>query len=153
MKYLATCILLLATLQSNADTIDHYMSIHNAIPQMALKADPESQAWARSARNVLAITNETLAETLIEANDKAKAQGKPLFCFVKNTKLDAATLEKLIVKTYETISSRQSDKDKMTVSQIAYLGVTKAFPCQMAEQPDFMNQPQQSPMQHIERTS
>lgn len=150
MKRFTTCLLLLAVAQSHADTIDHYMNIHNAIPQMALKADPDSQAWARSARNVLAITNETVAETLLEANEKARSQGKPLFCLIKNEKLDAATLEKLIVNTYQTLSSRQSDKDKMTVSQIAYLGVTQAYPCQKSQQPDFLNPVSPSQMQHVE---
>ncbi len=113
-----------------ADTIDNYMSIASNIPQMEMKADQQSQTWARSARNVLIITDETIAETLIQANELAKSQGKPLFCLPANTKLDAATLNLIIQQTYKDISSQQSDKDKMTVSQIAWLGVVKKFPCQ-----------------------
>lgn len=63
-----------------ADTIDHYINISNNIPQMEMKADAQSQAWARSARNVLIITAESIAETLTQANDLAKSQGRQLFC-------------------------------------------------------------------------
>src|SRR5690349_12096524 len=115
---------------AHADTIDNYMSIHNNIPQMEMKADQQSQAWARSARNVLIMTGETVAETLIQANDLAKSQGKQLFCLPPNTNLDATLMNNIIVQTYKDISSQQSDKDKMTVSQIAWLGVAKNYPCQ-----------------------
>ncbi|ARG98926.1 phosphatase [Legionella micdadei] len=106
------------------------MNISNNIPQMEMKADAQSQAWARSARNVLIITSESIAETLTQANELAKSQGRPLFCLPSNVNLDAATLNSLILKTYKEIPSQQSDKDKMTVSQIAWLGVTKTYPCQ-----------------------
>lgn len=113
-----------------ADTIDHYMNISNNIPQMEMKADPQAQAWARAARNVLMVTSETLAETLIQANEAAKARGGPLFCLPSGTVLDGALLNELIQQTYREISSQQSDKNKMTVSQIAWLGITKRYPCQ-----------------------
>lgn len=113
----------------NADTIDHYVNISNAIPQMEIKADAQSQAWARSARNVLTITTETLAETLLQANDLAKAQGAALFCLPPNTSLNSVTMNGIILQTYKEISSQRSDKDKMTISQIAWLGVTKTYPC------------------------
>ncbi|KTC66786.1 phosphatase [Legionella birminghamensis] len=113
-----------------ADTIDHYMSISNNIPQMEMKADAQSQAWARSARNVLIITAESIAETLTQANDLAKSQGRQLFCLPEGKKLDAMTMNNIIVQTYGGISSQESDKNKMTVSQVAWLGVMKAFPCQ-----------------------
>ncbi len=147
-----------------ADTIDNYMSIASNIPQMEMKADQQSQTWARSARNVLTITDETIAETLIQANELAKSQGKPLFCLPANTSLDAATLNSVIQQTYKEISSQQSDKDKMTVSQIAWLGVVKKFPCQQeantlgqlvpgVQQNTFSNQMKQnpltSPMKHM----
>lgn len=130
MRSLIFSFTLLSSLYAQADTIDNYMNISNNIPQMEMKADPQSQAWARSARNVLTITSESIAETLIQANDLAKNQGKPLFCLPANVNLDAATLNSLILQTYKEIPSQQSDKNKMTVSQIAWLGVTKNYPCQ-----------------------
>lgn len=113
-----------------ADTIKNYMNIADNIPQMEIKADSQAQAWARSARHVLTITCESIAETLTQANDTAKNQGHPFFCLPPNEPLDAPSLCGLIQKTYKEISSQQSDKDTMTVSQVAWLGVTKYYPCQ-----------------------
>ena len=129
MRFFISCIILLASLCVQADTIDHYMNISDNIPKMEMKADPQSQAWARSARNVLTITSETVAETLMQANDLARSQGKPLFCLPPGVSLNAVTLDGIILQTYRDNSSQQSDKDKMTVSQIAWQGVMKAYPC------------------------
>lgn len=130
MRVLTALASMLFALASQADTIEHYMNIANNIPQMEMKADPQAQAWARSARNVLTITSETVAETLMQANELAKSQGRPLFCLPEGTALNAVTLNGIIANTYKEISSQQSDKDKMTVSQVAWLGVIKAYPCQ-----------------------
>jgi len=118
----------------HADTMDHFMNISNQIPQMEMKADPQAQAWARSARSVLIITSETVAETLVQANQAAEKQGQPLFCLPAGMVLDAATLQNIILQTYNNLSSQQSDKDKMTVSQMAWLGVMKAYPCNQGVQ-------------------
>ncbi|CEK09580.1 hypothetical protein [Legionella hackeliae] len=130
MRALILLSFLLCAFGSQADTMDHYMNISNSIPQMEMKADPQAQAWARSARNVLIITDESIAETLLQANELAKSQGKSLFCLPPGTALNAITLNGIILETYRTISSQQSDKDKMTVSQVAWLGVTKKYPCE-----------------------
>ena len=130
-----------------ADTIDNYMGILSAIPQMELKADPQAQAWARSARNVLTITNETIAETLLQANTKATLQGSPLFCLPPNVTLNAEAMNDIIAQTYRDISSQQSDKNKMTISQIAYIGVTKLYACQSKDASH--NRSNQILMQHI----
>ncbi len=114
----------------HADTIKNYMNIADNIPQMEVKADPQAQAWARSARHVLTITCESIAETMIQANEIAKNQGNPIFCLPTSVQLDAPTLCELIRKTYKEISSQQSDKDSMTVSQVAWLGASKYYPCQ-----------------------
>jgi hypothetical protein len=130
MRSLILFCFLIVSLTSKADTMDHYMSISSSIPQMEMKADPQSQAWARSARNVLIIADESIAETLLQANEIAKAQGKALFCLPQGFALNAIILNGIILETYREISSQQSDKDKMTVSQVAWLGVTKKYPCQ-----------------------
>lgn len=113
----------------NADTIKNYMNIANNIPQMEVKADPQAQAWARSARHVLTITCESIEETITQANELAKRQGKPIFCLPPGVQLNSLTLNELIQQTYKEISSQQSDKDSMTVSQVAWLGVSKQYPC------------------------
>lgn len=122
-------ICLLAAHQAYSDTMEHYMNIVNNIPKMEMNADPQAQAWARSARNVLAITTESIAETLLEANANAKNQGQPLFCLPNGTQLNTMTLDGIIQQTYKEISSQQSDKQKMSVSQVAWMGVRKNFPC------------------------
>ncbi len=132
MRALIFLASLIASSLIQADTMDHYMNISNNIPQMEMKADPQAQAWARSARNVLTVTNESIAETLFQANELAKSQGKPLFCMPAGVKLNALTLNGIILQTYREISSQQSDKDKMTVSQVAWLGITKNYPCQQS---------------------
>lgn len=130
MRHLTFSFFLFCSSQLWADTINNYMNISNNIPQMEMKADAQSQAWARSARYVLTVTSESIAETLVQTNEIAKSQGKPLFCLPPSVKLDSTELHNIIQQTYKDLSSQQSDKDKMTISQIAWLGVAKKYPCQ-----------------------
>ncbi len=125
-------ILLAGSIQASADTIDHFMNIVNNIPQMEMKADPQSQAWARSARNILALTSESIAESLMLANESATRAGRPLFCLPSSGVLSADSVNNLIQQTYREISSQQSDKNKMTVSQVALLGISKQYPCKQS---------------------
>lgn len=115
---------------SYADTINNYMSIADNIPQMEMKADAQSQAWARSAHHVLTITAESIAETLNQTNEIARSQGRPIFCLPAGAQLTSATLNDIIQMTYKNLSSADGDKDKMTVSQVALQGITKQYPCQ-----------------------
>lgn len=128
MRFLASAFLCLCG-TTYADTIDNYMKIANNIPVMEMKADAQAQAWARSARHVLTITCESIAETLVQANESSKQQGKALFCLSNEVQLNPVVMNDLIQQTYKEISSQQSDKDKMTVSQVALLGVSKKYPC------------------------
>ena len=123
-------LFLMISTSAYADTIDHFMNIANNIPQMEMKADQQSQAWARSARTVLILTSESIAETLTLSNETAKQLGAPLFCLPPSIQLSATIINDLIQQTYREISSQQSDKDKMTVSQVALLGLRKQYPCQ-----------------------
>ncbi|RUR08365.1 phosphatase [Legionella sp. km772] len=133
MRLLAMACLL-ACGSSYADTIDNYMKIATNIPIMEMKADAQAQAWARSARHVLTITCESIGETLVQANEAARQQGRPLFCLANGAQLNSVIMNDLIQQTYKEISSQQSDKDKMTVSQIALLGVSKRYPCKKAKE-------------------
>ncbi len=130
MRFISAIILLLASSVALADTMDHYMNITNQIPQMQMKPDAQSQAWARSAQSVLVIANESIAETLMQANELAKSQGTSLFCLAPGVVLDANTVNQIILQTYKENSGQPSDKDKMTVSQVALQGIMKAYPCQ-----------------------
>jgi hypothetical protein len=133
MRLFFLCFVLVAG-YLHADTINNYMSIANNISPMEIKADPQAQAWARSARHVLTITGESIAETLIQANEVATNQGRPIFCLPQGVQLNSITMNELIQQTYKNISSQQSDKDTMTVSQVALLGVSKQYPCQQAQE-------------------
>lgn len=129
MRFILLCLTAVVG-HLHADTINNYMNIANNIPQMEIKADPQAQAWARSARHVITITCESIAETMIQANEVSKNQGKPIFCLPAGTQLNPLILNGLIQQTYKELSSQQSDKDKLTVSQVAWLGVNKQYPCQ-----------------------
>ncbi|MDA9272172.1 phosphatase [bacterium] len=127
-------LLCLSLATAYADTIDHYVNIANNIPKMEMKADPQAQAWARSARNVLILTSESVAESLTLANETATHQGSPLFCLPQGITLNGRMLNDLIQQTYRDISSQESDKNKMTVSQVALIGISKQYPCQANKQ-------------------
>lgn len=142
--------LLLMTANSlYADTIDHYMNIVNNIPQMEMKADPQSQAWARSARNILALTSESIAESLTLANEAAARSGQPLYCLTSNTPLSSDEINNLIQQTYREISSQESDKNKMTVSQVALLGLRKKYAC--SSQQTLTSEKFNQSLQHVGR--
>ena len=113
----------------HADAIGRYINIANNIPKMEMKADPEAQAWARSGRNILNLTSETIAESLMSANTSATQRGAPLFCLPANTHLSATDMNNLIQKTYREISSPDSEKENITVSQVALLGMVQQYPC------------------------
>jgi hypothetical protein len=70
---------------------------------------------------------------MIHANEMAKNQGNPIFCLPAGVQLNASTLCELIQQTYKELSSQQSDKDSMTVSQVAWLGASKHYPCQQTK--------------------
>lgn len=121
---------LLISLPVCADTIEHYMNIASNIPKMEMKADPQSQAWARSARNVLLISSDSIAETFMLANDNAaKNNGSPLFCLPAGEKLSGPLLDSLIQETYKELATQQNNINQMTVSQIAYIGMNKKYAC------------------------
>lgn len=134
MKHL---LLILSCLCVNtyADTIDHYMNIVNNIPLMEMKADAQSQAWARSAHTVLTLTCEGIADTLKIANESAVQNGRALFCIPQNTQVTPELLNNYIQQTYRSLPTPQTEKDKMTVSQIALLAMQQQYPCTAAASP------------------
>lgn len=115
---------------TSADTIDHYMNIVTNLPQMEMKADSESQAWARSARNILMLTSETIAESLLLANAEATKEGTPLFCPPPGEKLSNSSVNEIIKNAYTTMPSNEiNNRNNLTVSQVALIGLQKEFPC------------------------
>ncbi len=127
-QLLALTLLATSTL-NHADTIGRYMNIANNIPKMEMKADKQAHTWARSARTILSLTSESIAETLMLVNLTAEEHGSPLFCLPAGISLNALMLNEMIQQTYREISSQESDKNNMTVSQVALIGVTRKYPC------------------------
>lgn len=140
---------LLTAQVSWSDAIGNYQRISQSIPKMEIKADEQSQAWARSARHVLTITNESIAETLLAMNEEAAKQGRPFFCVPQTQHLDAQNLGQLIAEASNNLKSNSA-----TVSQIAFAAVVKKYPCQSEarEAQSFLTQTHAA-MQHSERTS
>jgi hypothetical protein len=112
-----------------ADTIGRYINIANNIPKMEMKADKQAHTWARSARTILSLTSESIAETLMLTNIRANENGAPLFCLPAGIALNALLLNEVIQQTYRDISSQESDKNNMTVSEVAFIGITQKYPC------------------------
>lgn len=116
-------------LVTNADTMEHYLGIVNNIPKMEIRADVQAQMWAKSARNVLLLTCESVAESLAIANDTAKQQHTPLFCLPATVTLNGNLIQNMLPQTYQDIASTDRDKTKMTVSEVALLGLSNTYPC------------------------
>lgn len=113
---------------AQADTIGSYMTIVNNIPKMAMQPDDQSQAWVRSARNILKSTDETMAETVLAMNRLAEAQGRALFCF-SGVSLDSERVDELIQSTYAELLKDQSTSSKMPVAQVLVMGLNRQYPC------------------------
>lgn len=106
------------------------MNIAENIPKMEMKADEDAQVWVRSARNILNLTCESIAETLIAANKSATEQGHPLFCLnADGQNLQPASLNTLIQKTYREMLTPKDVKDNLTVSEVALMGLMQTYPC------------------------
>lgn len=114
------------------DTMDHYMNIVNNIPKMEIQADGQAQVWAKSARNVLLLTCESVAESMLIANAAAEKQGTRLFCLPAGVTLNGYVLRNIVQQTYNDLSTPEHVKAKMTVSEIALLGLTQNYPCSQA---------------------
>ena len=131
-----------------SDRIGNYHQISQSIPKMEMKADPQSQAWARSARHVLTITNESIAETLIAMNNQAANQGHPFFCLPKNKPLNAELMRQLI----EASKEAHTGANNTTVSQVALTAVMQKFPCQSKRTQPFSSLSEtQAAMAHAEQ--
>jgi hypothetical protein len=135
MKKLTVLFLILISANSYADTIAHYMEIANNIPRMEMKADEQAQTWARSARNVILLSSESIWESLNIANQTQAKNGTPLFCVPNPSMITAESMADLIQYTYESLNGQ--DKEHLTVAQVALMGLQKKYPCA----PSTNNQP------------
>jgi hypothetical protein len=112
-----------------ADSIAHFIGIAQNIPRMEMKADANSQAWARSARNILLLTGESIWESLKIANQNSAQLGNPLFCVPTEQNITAEKMFDLIQNTYQKLNLSVEDQNQMTVAQIALRGLEDQYPC------------------------
>ncbi len=112
-----------------ADSIAHYMSIAQNIPRMEMKADASAQTWARSARNVLLLTGESIWESLRIANQLSQQKGTPLFCLPPEKAISAEQMYDLIQATYQKLNLTPEDQNQMSVAQVALKGLEENYPC------------------------
>jgi hypothetical protein len=113
-----------------ADSIGHFMGISQNIPRMEMKADSSSQAWARSARNVLLLTGESIWESLKIANQSAAQTGHPLFCVPSQQTITAEIMYELIQNTYQKMNLTVEEQNLTSVAQVALKGLEDSYPCQ-----------------------
>ncbi len=153
MRNLIGLMLLGLSSLNHADTIGRYINIANNIPKMEIKADKQAHTWARSARTILSLTSESIAETLILTNARANENGTPLFCLPAGITLNALLLNEVIQQTYRDISSQESDKNNMTVSEVAFIGITQKYPCAGSTvKPSRVIHPEPiAPLSHVDR--
>lgn len=129
MRIFAIILLCLLSRTLQADTVGHYMEISGNIPRMEMKADPESQAWARSARNVILLTGESIWESLKAANEINTSAGKPLFCMSNPNQINAEAMTDLIQSTYEQLQMNEQEKFGLTVAQLGLMALQQKYPC------------------------
>jgi hypothetical protein len=110
----------------HADTMGKYMGIARSIPNLALKADDKSQAWARSARSILAVTDETIAQTINAMNKLAAQDGQPILCMPKGTALNGKTVHELLQNKAKSLSE---DEGGLTISSVAASVLKERYPC------------------------
>jgi hypothetical protein len=124
MRYFCLFLSLILPLKLWADTIGQYMIIADNISRMEMKADSESQAWVRSARNVLLLTSESIWESLSIAN-----QSNPLFCIPQDEAISAETMTDLIKACYHHLQLGDAEKNRLTVAQVGLMALQEKYPC------------------------
>lgn len=112
-----------------ADSIAHFMGIAENIPRMEMKADASAQIWARSARNVLLLTGESIWESLKIANQFSQQKGSPLFCLPPDKTLSAEQMYDLIQTTYQKLNLSPEEQNQTSVAQVALKGLEEYYPC------------------------
>lgn len=145
-----TLLLLLACLGVNAhaDTINKYANIANSIPKMELKADEKSQAWARSARSILAITDETIAETILSMNSLAIENGEALVCLPSNLSLNGETIHALL---QEAIKDPLVLNQNKSISFVVINRLKEKYPCRHRAKVNLPFGNQQVQIKHVSR--
>lgn len=125
------CVLVVWQSVVFADTLGKYAAIAKNIPSMELKADAQSQAWARSARSVLSVTDEAIAQSVVAMNIIALKNGKPLICAPADVKINTEMVHTLLTKR---IANMQLDDTNKNISSVVVTILTEQYPCNQTAQ-------------------
>ena len=117
---------LMLTISANADTIGRYAQIVKSIPQATLKADPKSQAWAHSARTILAVAEESITETIVAIQKLSDKTKKPLFCLKDDTKITTELIHKILEQKVEGLIKAEENN---SLSEVVIDNIMLTFPC------------------------
>lgn len=134
MKKLILTILLACITNSYADTLGKYASIANGIPPMQLKADEKSQAWARSAISILAVTDETIAQTILAMNELAKKSDQPIICPSASTGIDGDTIHALLKEIMLKMNTEDAQRN---ISEVVAKQLAVKYPCKNSQEAKF----------------
>lgn len=124
---IAACAALVIASLSFADTIGKYAEIAQNIPKMSLKADEQAQAWARSAKSILAVTDETMAQTIQAMNQLAYKHNSPLLCLPQGNEVTPELIHETLEKIIAHLRPEQSTQ---TISNILVQQLQDDFSCQ-----------------------
>ncbi len=126
---LITLLTLCFALTANADTIGRYAGIVKSIPETTLKADPKSQAWAHSARTILAVAEESIAETIFSLQSITNKMNRPLFCLPQGQAIDTALVHQLLAQIIQQLTPADENKN---LSDVVVTNIMSKYPCQEA---------------------
>jgi hypothetical protein len=110
-----------------ADTLASYMDIEKQIPQMQLKADLKSHAWARSARKIIVMHDDAVTESINEMNLLAKAKGEEIFCMPSGEKVTAEQIHSLILAYSNKVPAEE--QKSISVAKVAILALKERYAC------------------------
>ena len=126
LKKFLVFILLGACNIAQADTIGKYAGIAKGIPQASLKADPQSQAWARSARSILEVTEETIAQTIQSVQSFAAKRNIQVFCLPAGMKIDNSLIHQILERSITNLSAAEANKN---ISEVVTEQLETQYPC------------------------
>lgn len=114
------------SMSTQADTIAKYANIAKSIPAAKLKADQKAQTWARSARSILDVTEESIAQTIQAMQQLAAKQGKPLFCLKNDADINTAQIHQILESKIQSLAAADANK---TISEVVIEALASNYPC------------------------
>jgi len=134
-----------------ADTIGRYAGIAKSIPEASLKADPKSQAWAHSARAILEVAEESIAESIAAVQNAASQLNRPIFCLPESQSINTALIHQLLAQSISQLTEADATKN---LSDVVVASLREKYPCQSTSQaqasPEALFAPKEYSMVHVD---